>query len=374
MSHIALICSHCKASHVDDMAVLDCGVCGSTLDVEYRDPSIGPQPRGWTGPHIPLPNHDAKSFVSLGEGNTPCVELKSTGEVMGLSHLLGKLEFLNPTGSFKDRGTAIMISVAREQGVTEIVEDSSGNAGASVAAYAARTGIKAHIFAPASAPAAKIQQIMVYGAQIHSVEGPRESTTEAAVAYYSERGLVYASHNLSPYFIEGTKIFSYEVVSQWNNDPPDHLVIPVGNGSLFIGAWKGFQELLDRGQISKMPRIHCVQASAISPIVAAYRGDQWSPKAGAKTIAGGIALAAPPRKEQVLAVMGATGGVAVAVEETQILQWQRELAQREGIYAEPTSAAALAGLSSLVEAGEVRPSDTVLVAITGSGLKDAPPA
>nr|ABZ06470.1 putative Pyridoxal-phosphate dependent enzyme [uncultured marine microorganism HF4000_010I05] len=355
------------------MALLRCDTCGSPLDVAYNHQIVGPQLPCWAGPRIPHPVHDANSVVSLGEGNTPCVELQSTGEFLGLCGLYGKLEFLNPTGSFKDRGTAIMISVAREQGVAEIVEDSSGNAGASVAAYAARTGIRAHIFVPASAPAAKIQQIKVYGAQTHSVEGPREATTDAAVAFSNEHGLVYASHNLSPYFIEGTKTFPYEVASQWADDLPEHLVIPVGNGSLFIGAWKGFQELLDGGQISKMPRIHCVQAMAISPIVAAYRGGEWSPKAGARTVAGGIASASPPRKPQMLAVLGATDGVAVAVEEEEILEWQLQLARREGIYAEPTSAAAFAGLARLVEMGTIRSSETVLVPITGSGLKDAPP-
>ena len=373
VSHIALKCSQCQAPHAADMAVLHCAVCGSPLDVAYHDPSVGPQPPDWSGPRIPHPLHNANSLVSLGEGNTPCVELQSTGELLGLRRLYGKLEFLNPTGSFKDRGTAIMISVAKEQGVAEIVEDSSGNAGASVAAYAARAGIKAHIFAPVSAPAAKIQQIKVYGAQTHSVEGSREASADAAVAFASERGLVYASHNLSPYFIEGTKTFPYEVASQWPHDLPEHLVIPVGNGSLFIGAWKGFQELLEGGQISKMPRIHCVQASAISPIVAAYRGDEWSPKAGTRTVAGGIASASPPRKPQMLAVLGATDGVAVAVEEEEILEWQKLLAQREGIYIEPTSAAAFAGVARLVEMGEVRSSESVLVPITGSGLKDAPP-
>ncbi len=374
MSHTALICSQCKASHADDTAVLHCEACSSPLDVVYHDTSISPQPPGWTNPHIPLPLHNAKSFVTLGEGSTPCVELQSTGEFLGVRRLYGKLEFLNPTSSFKDRGTAIMISVAREQGVSEIVEDSSGNAGASVAAYAARTGIKAHIFAPVSAPHAKIQQIKVYGAQIHSIEGPREAITDAAIAYYKDRSLVYASHNLSPYFLEGTKTFSYEVASQWPNGLPEHLVFPVGNGSLFIGAWKGFQELLDTGQIPKIPRLHCVQAKAISPIVAAYRGEDWSPEAGATTVAGGISLAYPPRKQQVLAGLQATNGVAVAVEEAKILEWQVLLAQKDGVFAEPTSAAALTGLSRLVDTDEIRSSDTVLVPITGSGLKDAPPA
>ena len=373
MSHFALECSQCRAPHSGDMALLHCQKCGSPLDVVYGVPSVGPQPPGWAGPRILYPIHDTNSTISLGEGNTPCVELESVGKLLNLRHLYGKLEFLNPTGSFKDRGTAVMISVAREQGVTEIVEDSSGNAGASVAAYAARSGIIAHIFAPASAPHAKIGQIKVYGAQTHSIEGPREAATDAAVDFADERGLVYASHNLSPYFIEGTKTFSYEAASQMVDGVPDHVVMPVGNGSLFIGAWKGFQELLDIGQISKMPRLHCVQASAISPIVAAYEGIEWSPNAGASTVAGGIASVLPPRMAQMLAVLSVTGGVAVSVGEEEILKWQKLLAREDGIFCEPTSAAAFAGLARLVETGQVPSSESVLVPITGSGLKDAPP-
>ena len=143
--------------------------------------------------------------MSLNEGGTPCVELSATGRMLGLTQLFAKLEFLNPTGSFKDRGTAIMMSAAREHGVTEVVEDSSGNAGASVSAYAARAGIKAHVFAPSNAPQAKLQQIRVYGAETHLIEGSREATTEAALGYQKAGELVYASHNMSPYFIEGTK-------------------------------------------------------------------------------------------------------------------------------------------------------------------------
>ena len=335
--------------------------------------SPGPQPPNWTGYEILTPIHADSSWVSLGEGNTPCVELPALGRVLGLQRLYAKLEFLNPTGSFKDRGTAIMMSVAREQGVTEVVEDSSGNAGASVAAYAARAGIKAHVFVPANAPPPKIQQIKVYGAEVHIIEGTREETTEAAIAYYTERGLVYASHNLSPYFIEGTRTIAYEVTQQFANGLPDHVVMPVGNGSLFIGAWKGLEELRDAGQVSQMPRFHCIQARSVMPIAAAYSGDDWTPEPGARTVAGGISAAAPPRKQQIMKVLRASKGTALAVEEKEILRWQKLLAEEEGIFAEPTSAAAFAGIEHLVRRGDVRSTDSVLVPVTGSGLKDAPP-
>ena len=320
-----------------------------------------------------MPYHDSGSTVSLGEGNTPCLDLPALGKLLGLRRLIAKAEYQNPTGSFKDRGTSVMMSVAREQGVTEIVEDSSGNAGASVSAYAVRAGISAHVFVPADAPAAKIQQIRVFGAETHPIEGSREAVTDAAIAYYTKRRLVYASHNLSPYFLEGTKTFAYEVAGQLARDPPDHVVVPVGNGSLVAGPWKGYRELERAGRVSKIPRFHCVQARAIMPIAAAYEGKDWSAVDGQGTIAGGISVGAPPRKSQILDVLRETGGVALAVEDDEIAAWQKLLAEREGIYAEPTSAAAFAGLEHLVNRGDISPGDCVLVPITGSGLKDTPP-
>ena len=272
MSHATLRCTECGVVRDADMLALRCEECDSPLEVAYVDPAASTsrtQPPRWAGAPIRLPLHDADALVSLGEGNTPCVEMAGLGKLLGLRRLHGKIEFLSPTGSFKDRGTAVMMSVAREHGVTEIVEDSSGNAGASVAAYAAKADIKAHVFAPANSPAAKVGQIRVYGARTHSIEGSREAATVAAIDFHVERGLVYASHNLSPYFIEGTKTFAYEVAAQMEGDLPEHVVVPVGNGSLFIGAWKGFSELKDSGRIARIPRLHCIQASVFMPIVAA---------------------------------------------------------------------------------------------------------
>lgn len=354
------------------MVTLGCRSCGAPLDVEYLESREVRRPAD--AGDVPLPFHAPGPSVSLGEGRTPCIPLPALGAVLGLDRLYGKLEFLNPTGSFKDRGTAVMLAVAREHGVTEIVEDSSGNAGASVAAYAARAGVKAHIFAPASAPQAKVQQIKVYGAEAHAIQGSREATTRAAIDFCTQRRLVYASHNLSPYFIEGTKTFAYEVVQQFQGALPEHIVVPVGNGSLFIGAWKGFCEMAKAGRIARLPRMHCIQAEAVMPIVAAWQGISWSAQSGARTIAGGISVGAPPRKEQALGVLRDSQGVAVAVPDADILRWQRLLAEKEGIYAEPTSAAAFAGLERLVKEGHVGRAEVVLVPVTGFGLKDAPPA
>ena len=377
MSHIRLRCTRCGASHAADMVTLECRKCGAPLEVDYAEAGLsttGVQPLGWTGPTVPMPLHDPGAGVSLGEGGTPCVELSAIGKHLGLRTLYAKLEFLNPTGSFKDRGSAVMMGVAREHGVEELVEDSSGNAGASVSAYAARAGVKAHIFVPASAPQAKLGQIRAYGAEVHSVEGSREDTTAAAMAYVARRRLVYASHALSPYYFEGTKTFAYEVAERFAEEGlPRHILFPVGNGSLLIGTWIGLRELREAGQIAEVPRLHCVQGRAVMPIVAAHHGEAWSPGDATNTVAGGIAVAAPPRREQVLAVLRATNGDAVAVEESDILRFQRLLAETEGIFAELTSAAAFAGLEKLVKGGVIEPDEPVLVPVTGSGLKDVPP-
>lgn len=345
------------------MTRLACAECAAPLDVAYARESA-------TLHAVPTPLHRPDTAIALGEGDTPSVPLPSIAARLGITALYAKLEFMNPTGSFKDRGTAVMMSMAAEMGASEVVEDSSGNAGASVAAYAARAGIAAHIFAPASAPAAKLGQIAVYGATAHLIEGSREDVTAAAVDFARQSGLVYASHNLSPYFLEGTKTFAYEIARRFGGDMPHHIVIPVGNGSLLIGARKGFAELQRAGVIDAPPRLHAVQARAVMPLAAAFAGESPAPDSAGATIAGGIAVANPPRLNQSLRALRDTGGAAIAVSDAQIRRWHTLLAREEGIFAEPTSAAAFAGLDALIAQGAISPSDSVLLPVTGFGLKD----
>ena len=369
MSHIELACVECGASHEADMHALGCESCGSPLDVAYLDPDAHTTDFGEIG--MPVPYHADSPTVTMGEGHTPLVELPSVGRDLGGVRVVAKLEFMNPTGSFKDRGTATMLSVAMEHGVEAVVEDSSGNAGASVSAYAARAGIDAHVFAPESAPEAKMGQIRVYEASTHPTPGPREASTEAAIDFQRQHGMVYASHNLSPYFVEGTKTFAYEVATQMS-DGPDHIVIPVGNGSLLLGAWTAYREIISQRAISRMPKLHAIQAEAVMPLAAAFMGTDWKP--GATTIAGGIAVGSPPRLQQSLRAIRESGGSSLAVTDASIIAWQKRLASQEGIFAEPTSAAAFAGLQLLVERGVIGSDKVVLVPVTGFGLKDALPS
>jgi threonine synthase len=365
-----LRCGTCGRRYAADMTFLSCEQCETPLDVAY-DASA---PRLLHGRHkIPLPLQDPASAPTLGEGDTPLVMLPAIARELGLDRLLGKLEFVNPTGSYKDRGAAVMMAVAREQGVTEVVEDSSGNAGAAVSAYAARSGIKAHIFAPADAPEAKVAQIRIYGADVHSIKGSRDDTTTAAMAYARDNNIVYASHAWSPYFPEGTKSFAYEVVDQLDGVAPDHVVFPVGNGGLLLGAYAGFRELREAGHIGVIPRHHAVQSQGVMPLVEGMAGREWDAAKATNTVAGGISVVAPVRGAQVIATLRATGGSAVAVLDEDIIRMQRLLASGEGVFAEPTSAAAFAGLELLVRNGAIKRDDLTVVAVTGFGLKDKLP-
>ena len=363
MTDPILRCTLCDCSLCADMTTLACPDCGRPLEVDYPGHDYSN-----AIPPMPVPKRYL-DLVTLGEGNTPVVELPAVASRLGIESLHAKLEYINPTGSFKDRGTAVVIAVALQHGVSEVVEDSSGNAGASVSAYAGRAGMKTHIFSPSSAPQAKLKQIVAYGAQVHSIPGPREATTAAAVAYATEHDLIYASHVLSPYFVEGTKLFAYETFRQSGERMPKHIVMPVGNGSLLLGALKGFSELKRGGHIVEIPRLHAVQAKNVMPIVAAFQGLAGTPPV-ASTVAGGIAVGTPARLEEIVAAIKTTEGTAIAVEENDILSWRDSLARTEGVYGEPTSAAAFAGLAQLVEQGIIQPAEHVLVPITGFGLKD----
>ena len=349
------ICTRCKERQPFSFHVLECSHCSGPLDMAVDTVIPAPCP------------------VSLGEGNTPVVPLPKIGGILGMERLFAKLEFLNPTGSFKDRGSAVLVSELKNQNIQRVAEDSSGNAGASIAAYCARASIEATIFAPASAPPMKLEQISFYGATIVKIEGGRGMVADACRQYCLDNNVVYASHNLSPLFIEGTKGFASEVALQMD-PPPDHVLFPVGNGSLLIGAWKGYRELTTAKGRGRIPRLHCIQSKACMPLAAAYAKKTWTPPPdGVSTVAGGIAVERPPRLQQVLEALEDTKGRAVAVDEKAIIYWQRQLSNREGIFVEPTSAATLAGLSALLKDGHILPKDRVLIALTGFGFKDRIP-
>jgi len=261
-----------------------------------------------------------------------------------------------------------MISKLKEWGVPEIVEDSSGNAGASVAAYARRAGITAHIYVPGYTSAGKTAQIRMYGADLVKVDGSREDTTRAALEAADRT--FYASHNWSPYFVAGLKTMAYEMCEQRNWQAPDWVVAPVGGGSLVLGLYLGFTDLLKAGLISRMPRIAAVQAAACAPVYHAWkqRLDDVPAVAKQESAAEGIVIARPVKGRSILEALYNSEGVALAVTEEEIWSMARTLAEK-GIYAEPTAAAAPAAVRQLFGQGLAGAGSSVVVVLTGTGLK-----
>ncbi|MGH7154445.1 MAG: pyridoxal-phosphate dependent enzyme [Acetobacteraceae bacterium] len=304
--------------------------------------------------------------ITMGEGWTPLIRRN----VHNVSVLL-KCEWVMPTGSFKDRGASVMLSLLRAQGVDAVLEDSSGNGGAAVAAYAAAGGMHATIMTPASTSPAKTVQMRAHGARVDLVPGSRQQTADAAVRRSAE--IFYASHNWHPFFLHGTKTLAYELWEQLGFRAPDNIVMPCGAGSNVLGCEIGFSELLRAGGIDRMPRLFAVQPANCAPIAAAFLAGGAVPPdlVIAPTIAEGTAIAAPIRLPEVLGALRETQGGAVTLTEAEIASATRELA-RIGVYVEPTAAQAAAAFGKLIGAGTIIPEQTTILILTGSGLKATP--
>ena len=306
---------------------------------------------------------DDANAVTLGEGWTPLIDAAWHGAAIRF-----KLEFMMPTGSFKDRGMTVMVSYLRNHKIDYVLEDSSGNAGASLSAYAAAAGMRCRILVPETASYPKIAQIAACGADVLTIRGSRQDVADAAVRMSSE--IFYASHNWVPFFLEGTKTLAYELWEQLGFAAPDNVVAPLGYGSNVLGCLRGFDELMRRGEIERVPRIFGVQALNCAPYHAAFQagGEELVPTRVETTIAEGIASSKPTRVREVLRGVRESGGTIIAVSEYEIVEALGALA-RKGFYVEPTSAAGAAGLTQLLASGTISRDQTTVLVLTGSGLK-----
>jgi threonine synthase len=304
-----------------------------------------------------------KPRVSLGEGWTPLVERSWDGVSVRF-----KLESQMPTGSFKDRGAAVMLNHLIEVGVGPIHEDSSGNAGSSIATYAAAAGIPCRIYVPSTAPRGKVVQIAASGAEIRVIPGTRQAVTEAALAAVATS--FYASHNWQPFFIEGTKTLAYELWEQLGFSVPDNILVPTGYGSNILGLERGFDELERRGEITRRPRLYAVQAANCAALAASWAAgaEGYVAFTPAATVADGIATVKPVRTAEVLRALRRSKGGVVAVPEVEIAPALSALG-RLGLFVEPTAATGAAALSRLLRDGTIRPGETTVVVLTGHGLK-----
>lgn len=357
-------CTNCSQPYPTSGFPYRCEKCGGLFD--YKDPiSFNPVQPSRPGRQsierfrrsFPLPAD--VDFVSLGEGDTPLISHRIFSR-----EIFFKCEHLNPTGSFKDRGSAVLVSALIAAGVEEIVEDSSGNAGASLAAYAARAGIQARIYVPESASGPKRSQIGAYGAQVVQIPGPRSATAQA-VQREAEGEVVYASHAYLPHGIAGIATIAFEIAEQLTGSPGT-IIVPVGHGTLLLGLHRGFQALQSAGVIDRTPVMIGVQASACAPLWAVFSGgaSEVHKASEGATVAEGVRIIQPLRGDAVLQAIEESGGKMIAVDEEKILKGRDALA-RIGLYVEPTSALVVSAFEEVLE----NCPDPIVLILTGSGFK-----
>ncbi len=358
------ICRDCKKTYPLDTPIWKC-TCGGLLDIEFMAvfdmERIRSRPPTLWRYREALPLAHDENQITLGEGFTPLVPVDFSGR-----EVLVKQDQLFPTGSYKDRGAAVLISKVKELGIRQVVEDLSGNAGCAVAAYCAAGGIGCQIYVPESTALGKLAQIQLYGADLRRIPGSREDTAQAVMAAAQE--VYYASHSWNPFFFHGTKTWAFEVVEQLGWQSPDTVILPVGNGTLLLGAAIGFNELRQAGLIHSMPKLIGVQASGCAPLaLAAKLGLDYVPEFEKHdTMAEGIAIAAPVRGMQIIQAVLASGGELLTVSEEEIVESLRSVS-RQGYYIEPTSAAVTAGVTQYLSQA---PRDELIVTVfTGHGLK-----
>ncbi|HEX6510574.1 MAG TPA: threonine synthase [Chloroflexota bacterium] len=303
-------------------------------------------------------------------GGTPLLRAKWLGWQLGLQHLLIKSDSLNPTGSLKDRASALVLARAAELGVKRVAVASTGNAGSSLAGLAASMGIPTTIFVPKAAPRAKLVQALTYGAQVFAVEGSYDDAFELCLEASRSFGWFNRNTAYNPYTIEGKKTVSYEIYEQLGNRAPNLIFVPTGDGAILSGVARGFKDLLKLGLIEQLPRLMAVQAEGSNAIALAAAGDGTIRSIRARSVADSITVDLPRNGHLALRDIRHSGGRAVVVSDEAILAAVRELASTAGIFAEPAAAASLAGLRASLQSGDLSGDETVVLLVTGSGLKD----
>jgi threonine synthase len=340
-----------------------CGKDGELLNVKSETPDknkfIDKQFNGFWRYKFWLPPIKNIHIVGVGEAITPLVNLELGGKTVAV-----KLDYLFLTGSYKDRGAAVLMSWVKQLGIKEVVQDSSGNAGASIAAYAALAGIKCTIFVPQDTSPTKLVQIKATGANLVKVPGTREDAAYAALQ--AAKNTYYASHCYNPVFFEGTKTFLFEVFEQLNFKMPDVLVLPAGNGTLILGCYIAAKQLIASGLAEKMPKIIAVQAQNCAPLAGFLKVKTLF--SVEPTLAEGIAVKQPVRLKQMAEVVKNTGGEVITVTENEIKDTWKMLALK-GFMIEPTSAATISGTIKYNLKNVTN--QQVVTLFSGNGLKAA---
>ena len=376
-----LVCSGCGVAYAPEPLHTVCAKCGKPLLVSYRwealrerfrpDQLAGQVRSLWRyAALLPVPFAASRT---LGEGWTPLLPQPRLGRALGLPKLYVKDESLNPGGSFKARGLAVAVAAAALRGVRHVGVASAGNAAGALALYAARMGLQATIFLPEATPEPAVWECQMAGAEVHRVPGTIAEAGAAFEAYRQEHPDIFSMATLrEPYRLEGKKTMGYELFEQLGGRLPDVILYPTGGGTGLIGMWKAFEEMETLGWIgAERPRMVAVQAAGCAPIVRAFHEGQntapfWE---NAQTIAAGLRVPKALGDFLILRALRESGGTAVAVEDTEMLQAMRRWAQTEGLLAAPEGAATLAALIRLRETGWVHPNETVVLFNTATAHK-----
>lgn len=372
-------CVECADTHNPAAIEYVCPSCGGNLDVLYDYDLIGKRlSKEWLAANRDLtmwryrallPIGDTSQVSPLSVGWTPIYDRPDLAAKYAVGKLLIKDEGRNPTGSLKDRPSALAVVKAREAGKNVIATASSGNAGAALAGMCASAQMRAVIFVPSKAPAAKIAQMRAYGATIATIDGTYDQAFDLCLAAARRFGWYQRSTGYNPYMTEGKKTAALEVGEQLGWKVPDKVIVSMGDGCIMGGLWKGFCDLHHLGFIDRLPQMIGVQAENAAAILNAMSG--YGPMArDARTIADSICVSEPRDSPKAIRAISDSAGFGVKVTDNEILEAIGELASATGVFAEPAGAAAFAGLKKCSQTGRVKPDESVLVMITGNGLKD----
>jgi threonine synthase len=375
-------CIECGKKFGADEIVFSCTRCGDLLEINYDYDLLEAKLNKSDWQSLPLsvwrykdfmPVRDSSKIVSLAEGGTGIHSCQRLARILGLRNLYVKNEGENPTGSFKDRGMTVGITKAVELNMRTVICASTGNTSASLAAYAAKAGLQCMVLIPSGKIAyGKLAQAMVYGAKVVQIRGNFDRALKIVLELSGKHREVYLLNSINPYRLEGQKSLAYEICDQLNREPPDRVVLPVGNAGNISAIWKGFTEFHKFGLTDVLPRMTGVQAEGAAPIARAIENgrDTIIPVDKPETIATAIRIGAPISWKKAMRAIRESGGTAATVTDEEILEAQKMLARSEGLFVEPASAASIAGLKKLFEAGKIDKDEVVVCVTTGHGLKD----
>lgn len=375
-----IYCPKCGSRYEIDSIQSLCS-CGAPLliDYDYKKAALTMTPtsllgrsgRMWKYEEV-LPVKCRANIVTLGEGGTPLLPSKSIGPDLKCEHVYFKDETVNPTGSFKARGLGIAVSRAQELGLNKLIIPTAGNAGSALAAYSARAGIECKIIMPRDVPKPFLVDAVYHGAQIEQVDGTIKDCGERVAQLSGEEGWFSIATLKEPYRIEGKKTMGYELAEQFNYNLPDVIIYPTGGGTGLIGMWKAFDEMEQMGMIDgRRPKMVAVQSSGCAPIPRAFergesKAEEWH---NPMTVAAGLRVPGAVGDFLILEALYKSNGIAIAIDDDQIMSETRLLAAKEGIFSSPEGGASLAAMKKLLESGFIKNSDRVVLFITGSGYK-----